>query len=76
MKASIRFQRVFSLFLLAFAILSSFTINGFTLGDAILNALSLASWSNGHTGTHYTIAYSAALCLISFLCYPFRDKTD
>ena len=47
-----------ALFLVILAFLWSFTINGYCLGDRILNLLSLPAWSNGTSGTHYTVFYS------------------
>lgn len=58
----------FALFL--FAIAFSFTINNYTLGDQILNFFHIPCWSDGNTGTHYTILYSAMLLIISYLCKP------
>ena len=48
-----------SLLLLMFGILFSFSWkNTEALGDTILRFLGLSPWSNGETGTHYTIIYS------------------
>lgn len=55
-----------------FAIVFSVPINGFTLGDQILNALHLPCWSNGNSGTHYTIFYSIGLVLLSCILIPRR----
>jgi len=48
-----------SLLLIMFGILFSFSWkNSEALGDTILRFLGLSPWSNGDTGTHYTIIYS------------------
>ncbi len=48
-----------SLLFLIFGILFSFSWkNSEALGDTILRFLGLNPWSNGDTGTHYTIIYS------------------
>ncbi|MBP3952511.1 hypothetical protein [Bacillus suaedae] len=48
-----------SLLLLMFGILFSFSWgNTEAFGDTILRFLGFSPWSNGDTGTHYTIIYS------------------
>jgi hypothetical protein len=61
---------ILSLAIFIFAIAFSFTINDFTLGDQILNFFHIPCWSNGNTGTHYTIIYSVVFIIISYLCKP------
>lgn len=67
-KQVVLYMLSFVLFL--FAIAFSFTINNYTLGDQILNFLHIPCWSNGNTGTHYTVLYSAIFLIISYLCKP------
>ena len=54
-----------SFLLVIFAILWSFSfgLNGFCLGDTILTFLGMPAWSNGNSGTHYTIFYSLIFLL-------------
>lgn len=54
-----------SFLLVIFAILWSFSfgLNGFCLGDMVLSFLGLPAWSNGNSGTHYTIFYSLIFLL-------------
>ena len=54
-----------SFLLVAFAIVWSFSfgLNGFCLGDTILSFLGMPAWSNGNSGTHYTIFYSLIFLL-------------
>ena len=54
-----------SFLLVAFAILWSFNfgLNGFCLGDTVLSLLGMPAWSNGNSGTHYTIFYSLIFLL-------------
>lgn len=47
-----------SILLFLMAALWSFSFRDFCLGDTILEFLNLKSWSNGNSGTHYTIFYS------------------
>jgi len=50
-----------------------FSIKGFCLGDAVLDFFRIKSWSNGDSGTHYTVFYSLlfyALALIFSYKYP------
>lgn len=48
--------------------------NGVCYGDNILNYLGLSSWSNGNTGTHYTIYYSIAFIVLAFFIgYKFEN---
>lgn len=51
--------------LVTFAILWSFSfgINRFCLGDTVLSFLGMPAWSNGNSGTHYTIFYSLIFLL-------------
>jgi len=51
--------------LFLFAIIFSFTLNSYTLGDSILALLNLKSWSSNTNGFHYTIIYSGILIIIS-----------
>jgi len=55
----------FSSILFLFAIIFSFTVNSFTLGDLILNLVNLKSWSSNTNGFHYTIIYSVILIIVS-----------
>ena len=55
------------LFVILFSVVFSFTSNGFTLGDEILNALNLPAWSDGSLGTHYTIFYSLGMMTVSVI---------
>ena len=54
-----------SLLLIIFAIIWSFSfgLEGFCLGDSILSFLGAPAWSNGNSGTHYTIFYSLIFLL-------------
>ena len=54
-----------SLLFLILAIIWSFSfgLNGFCLGDAVLSFFNLPAWSNGNSGTHYTIFYSIIFLL-------------
>ena len=49
-----------SLALALLAFVWAFEIMGFCLGDSVLAALNIPSWSNGAgaSGTHYTVFYS------------------
>ena len=47
-----------SLLLSLIGIAWAVTFNGFCLGDNILNFIGMKSWSNGNSGTHYTVFYS------------------
>lgn len=37
--------------------------DGFCLGDYVLNLLNLPTWSNGTSGTHYTVFYGVAFLI-------------
>lgn len=54
-----------SLLLIIFAIIWSFSfgLDGFCLGDTILSFWGIPAWSNGNSGTHYTIFYSLIFLL-------------
>ncbi|MDM5221422.1 hypothetical protein QUF86_11910 [Peribacillus sp. NJ11] len=39
----------------------------FCIGDTILNNSGLSAWSNGDTGIHYTMIYSAIFFIPSFI---------
>ena len=47
-----------SLLLVIFAFFWAFSIGGFCLGDKTLSLLKIPTWSNGTTGTHYTVFYT------------------
>lgn len=48
-----------SFILLIVGLVWGFTWNhSFCLGDFVLNAIGLKSWSNGNSGTHYAVLYS------------------
>jgi peptidoglycan/LPS O-acetylase OafA/YrhL len=53
--------------LFIFAIIFSFTVKSYTLGDNILNLLNLKSWSHNTEGLHYTVFYSLVLVIISLM---------
>lgn len=67
---------IISIIIFIFAIAFSFTINNFTLGDEILNFFKIPSWSNGDTGTHYTIIYTVVFSIISYLIIPKNNKKN
>ena len=50
-------------------------LNNFCLGDYILNIFDIPSWSNGSTGTHYTIFYSY-IFLIPAIFLGIKYKED
>ena len=60
-----------------FAILWSFSfgLNGFCLGDTILTFLGMPAWSNGNSGTHYTIFYSL-IFLLPAVPISFKYEND
>lgn len=66
-----------SFLLVIFAILWSFSfgLNGFCLGDTILSFLGMPAWSNGNSGTHYTIFYSL-IFLVPALLISFKYEND
>ncbi|MBA4687748.1 MAG: hypothetical protein H2184_11390 [Candidatus Galacturonibacter soehngenii] len=47
----------------------------FCLGDSILNTLGLPAWSNGNSGSHYTIIYSL-LFLIPSIIVGYKFPND
>jgi len=52
--------------LLSFAgIAWAFTLKGVCLGDNILSAFGISAWSNGNSGTHYTVFYSLVFFILS-----------
>ena len=63
--------------LVTFAILWSFSfgLNGFCLGDTILSFLGMPAWSNGNSGTHYTIFYSL-IFLVPAVLISFKYEND
>ena len=56
-----------SLPLVVLALVWSFRIGGFCLGDVVLGALSLPAWSQGSQGTHYTVFYAYLFLIPAFL---------
>lgn len=66
-----------SFLLVIFAILWSFSfgLNGFCLGDTILSFLGMPAWSNGNSGTHYTIFYSL-IFLVPAVLISFKYEND
>jgi len=56
-----------SLVLCMVGILFGLSFRNFCIGDYVLNGFGLNPWSNGDTGTHYTIFYSLAFFVPSFL---------
>ena len=63
--------------LVTFAILWSFSfgLNGFCLGDMVLSFLGVSAWSNGNSGTHYTIFYSL-IFLVPAVLISFKYEND
>ena len=53
----------------------SFGLNGFCLGDTILSFLGMPAWSNGNSGTHYTIFYSL-IFLVPAVLISFKYEND
>lgn len=44
-------------------------------GDIILNYIGLNPWSNGYSGTHYTVLYSLIFFIPSFILgYKFKNS--
>lgn len=77
-KSRIRIVASIILFIFAVAFsltLNTYTPNSFTLGDEILKLIHLPSWSEGDTGTHYTIFYSFAMMIISYCIWP-KSQVD
>jgi hypothetical protein len=66
-----------SFLLVIFAIIWSFSfgLNGFCLGDIILSFLGMSAWSNGNSGTHYTIFYSL-IFLLPAVPLSFKYESD
>lgn len=56
-----------SLVLCVVGVLFGFSFKHFCIGDYILNGVGLNSWSNNDVGIHYTIFYSLAFFIPSFL---------
>lgn len=67
-KSVLRF--VLAILIFIFAIVFSFTVNGYTLGAEILKILGLSSWSSENMGTHYTLFYSTAMMIIAYIIFP------
>ena len=63
--------------LVTFAILWSFSfgLNGFCLGDTVLSFLGMPAWSNGNSGSHYTIFYSL-IFLLPAVPISFKYESD
>lgn len=53
--------------LTALAIVWSFTINDFCIGDNILNLIGIPAWSGKNMGTHYTPYYSLIFLIPAFI---------
>lgn len=66
-----------SLILAILAFVWSFDILGFCLGDTVLTALNLPTWSNNlhANGTHYTIFY-AFIFLVPSVLLSLKYKND
>ncbi len=41
-------------------------LDGFCLGDIVLDYIGIPSWSNGASGTHYTVLYSFVFFVPAF----------
>lgn len=64
-----------SLLLFIVGCLFSFTLNDICIGDNILTYSGLKAWSNGNSGTHYTIFYSLLFFIPSLIFgYKFKDN--
>lgn len=62
-----------SLLLCIIGFLFSFTFNDICIGDNILTSIGLKAWSNGNSGTHYTLFYSLLFFIPSvILGYKFK----
>ena len=64
--------------LVTFAVLWSFSfgLNGFCLGDTVLSFLGMPAWSNGNSGSHYTIFYSLIFLVPAVpISFKFFDNT-
>ena len=66
-----------SFLLVTFAILWSFSfgLNRFCLGDTVSSFLGVPAWSNGNSGTHYTIFYSL-IFLLPAVPISFKYEND
>ena len=66
-----------SFLLVIFAIVWSFSfgLNGFCLGDTVLSFLGMPAWSNGNSGSHYTIFYSL-IFLVPAVPISFKYEYD
>lgn len=66
-----------SLVLFVIAFFWAFNVRGFCLGDKVLTALNIPTWSNNlnASGTHYTVFYSV-LFLIPSIVIAFKYKDD
>ena len=66
-----------SFLLVIFAIVWSFSfgLNGFCLGDMVLSFLGMPAWSNGNSGSHYTIFYSL-IFLLPAVPLSFKYESD
>lgn len=64
-----------SLLLFICGILFSISFNGDSYGDSILRSIGLNPWSNGNSGTYYTIFYSL-IFYIGALILGFEFKND
>lgn len=63
-----------SLLLFVVGCLFSFTFNNLRIGDNILTYIGLKAWSNGNSGTHYTIFYSLLFFIPSLILgYKFNE---
>lgn len=63
-----------SLLLFVVGCLFSFTFYNLTIGDNILTYIGLKAWSNGNSGTHYTIFYSLLFFIPSLILgYKFKE---
>jgi len=63
-----------SLLLFVVGCLFSFTFNNLHIGDNILTYIGLKAWSNGNSGTHYTIFYSLLFFIPSLILgYKFNE---
>ncbi|MBS5988029.1 hypothetical protein [Clostridium sp.] len=64
-----------SLLLFIIGCLFSFTFNDICIGDSILTYIGLKAWSNGNSGTHYTIFYSILFFIPSLILgYKFKEN--
>ena len=64
-----------SLLLCIIGFLFSFTFNDICIGDNILTSIGLKAWSNGNSGTQYTLFYSLLFFIPSvILGYKFKDN--